>query len=154
MNTKSYLMVDPVGDQIFPVSSRAFEVITAPRDRVLARNCVALFLGQEGKVWRIEGIEPKSQGIWAKLRPWLGLPVSADFALVEVEDENLLVDMQTMLLDAVMYTRERQGVEEDDWWALTAPISDVRAAIAGAKDLGDLFSRIPMPADDDCLNLL
>ncbi len=154
MDSQILLMVDPVGDQIFPVSSRAFSVITAPRDRVLARNCVALFLDRNGKVWRIEGIEPMERGVWAKLRPWLEMPVPAEYQLVEVVDENLLEDMQTMILDAVAYTRERHGIEPDEWWAMTAPIDEVRAEVSGADSLSDLYARIRFPADEECLDLL
>ena len=151
MSHDLFLMVDPVGDQIFPVSQRAFAVATAPISRVLARNCVALFLGRDGKVWRIDRIKLHRGNPLRRLGLWFGVPAAAKFEMAEVDTS--VEDIKTIVLNSVHYSRQR-GVEPDDWWLLTAPLAEVESAISHAQSLEELYSAIKFPLDQDCLDLL
>ncbi|WP_049645006.1 hypothetical protein [Candidatus Rhodobacter oscarellae] len=147
-----WLMVDPVGDQVAPVSTRAFKTVTAPVSRVLARNCVALFLDPEGRVHRIEAIHPQRPGPLCMLRLWLGQATPARFVFEPVDAP--LDDIRTMVLDAMMYSRKNGAKLRADWWLFTASEAQVRTQLATAQSLAELHAMMRFPAEENCLDLL
>ena len=149
MTSKPYLMVDPVGDQIAPLSARAFKMIKAPKSRVMARNCVALFLSPKGSVWRIADIKLTAFG---GVKTWLGKSAKAVYDLETVPAS--LNDFKTMILDARLYSRQRLGQATANWWMLSAPDIEVQSAVSGAQNFAELYDAIQFPDDENCTDHL
>lgn len=149
--SETFVLVDPVGDQIVPISARAFERITSPVAQVLSRNCVALFLGADGQVVRIDDIYLTKSNLGARLGLWLGCTAPAQVSFLKVA--TTLEDVRTMILDAMTFTR-RRGVADTDWWLLTADEAQVRKELGAATNLAELYDRLRVPLADARLDLL
>lgn len=151
MPEETYLLIDPVGDQLRPVSAQAFRWVNAPVDRVLARNCVALFLSHQGEVTRIEDIKLQEPSIKTRMRVMAGRrsPALYRFANVPAQTD----DLRLMISDA-RSAALRGGEAPDDWWLFQATETEVRGALEEASSLAELYAAIQMPPPDSCLDLL
>lgn len=145
------LMVDPVGDQIFPVSPRALAAVETPTSRVLARNCVALFLDAEGGVRRITDVRIAG-GPAARLGVLFGMAASARFSMEPVDVP--LGDFRQMILDAISISRHRDGAGPENRWLTSVSGNEIRAALEGADSLAKMHAAIRFPADEDCVGRL
>lgn len=145
------LMVDPVGDQIAPVSRQAFLTVRSPVAQVISRNCVSLFLDSLGQVTRIDDIRISGSLMFNSIGLWFGrpAPVEVEFATVNVD----LGDIRTMVLDAIEFSQARHRTVQD-WWLFTADRSTVIKRIEEAQTLAELHGCIELPPIDKCLELL
>lgn len=146
-----YVLVDPVGDQIYPVTSRAFENVSVPVAQVLSRNCVALFLSVSGRVSRLENMRLKDPSLLVCFGLWFGRPAAVEAQFLDVPAD--LEDIRTMILDSITYSR-RRGRGGKVWWYLTEEETKVRAEVNAATSLSDLHARLRLPRGEDCVGLL
>ena len=150
-NPAFYLLVDPVGDQVLPVAHAAFLGIHAPAAQVLARNCVALFLDSNGRVFRIRTIEFHDSSPLSRILVWFGGTGKAKFEFADVDVS--LDDFREMLIDAITYTKESTGDESAEW-AMMPEVQDWPRVMAKARSLKELYALIQFPPEQECLELL
>lgn len=140
-------MVDPVGDQVLPVSSRVFETIRAPVSQMLARNCVGLFLSSTGCVSRLESIQVNPFDHFSLLvkHP---VPATYKFKKVNIPYD----DFRTMVLDAVIYSQRRS--QRSSWWLTEMPVPELREVFSKATTLAELHALVQFPDETRCMELL
>lgn len=143
-------MIDPVGDQAYPVSSRAFETLAAPQSRVMARNVVALFLTSAGRVLHITSLQPAQPGLRATWSLRLGRRIPARTALEDIEMP--VDDLKVMLWDCATIMRDRPMRQA--WWLVTAPLDQVRAALDAAHTHAQVHAALPVAPGQASLDLL
>lgn len=144
------LMLVPDQKQVFPFVASGMNVTFGTPKTVLEEFGSAIFLDQSGFLFSIESAEFVNNTFLTRLKTRFGEP-KATLITVQTKQVNISFDaFISTLLDCIKSFYD----EEDDWWLLNTPYTEVEKTILTAKTFKDLHATMNFPEPYVCLDAL